>query len=342
MKRELPSLHAARSVLILAILLVLAVSGCSADGEDTSGTSSPDAEGSEEGSADDGFGSDLMIAAVNASYASTRTLSAPPPEYYQALKECMNEQGFDYFEPPPAEAIIPADQQAALLDEIAGLDPTSSLFRNRYGYGVSTISAYLTVGFTESPNAEHLAGMTPAEQDAWYLAAYGDDAFRAQQEARSTEEQVTFEAGGCSKQADDATRDIPGTVQDAGSEWRELLQRIESMSEHVELEREWSECAAEQGYPQLTEARSATDWLYEKLDELQQPDPFAGMTEEEVRALDEAEFEELADLQGRLYDLDDLAVLQEEELELAQQLKDCDLAYWKGLAELEQQLTGES
>jgi len=66
------------------------------------------------------------------------------------------------------------------------------------------------------------------------------------------------------------------------------------------------------------------------------------MTEEEVRALDEAEFEELADLQGRLYDLDDLAVLQEEELELAQQLKDCDLAYWKGLAELEQQLTGES
>jgi len=46
----------------------------------------------------------------------------------------MNEQGFDYFEPPPAEAIIPADQQAALLDEIAGLDPTSSLFRNRYGY----------------------------------------------------------------------------------------------------------------------------------------------------------------------------------------------------------------
>jgi len=114
------------------------------------------------------------------------------------------------------------------------------------------------------------------------------------------------------------------------------------MSEHVELEREWSECAAEQGYPQLTEARSATDWLYEKLDELQQPDPFAGMTEYEVKALSETEFEELADLQGRLYDLDDLAVLQEEELDLAQQLKECDIAYWKAIAELENQLSAEN
>lgn len=282
-----------------------------------------------------------MIAAINASYASTRALSAPPPEYYQAFKECMNEQGFDYYEPPPPEAIIPRDQQAALLDEVAGLDPTSSLFRNRYGYGVSTISAYLTVGFTEDPNSEHLAGMSSAEQDAWYLAAYGDDAFRAQQEAKSTGEHVTYEAGGCSKQADETTRNSDNAAQDADSEWRQVLQRIRSMREYVELEREWAECAAEQGYPHLTEPSSATDWLFGKLEEIQAPDPFADMTEYEIKALSDAEFEELADLQGRLYDLDDLAVLQEEELEFAQQLRECDIDYWAGVAELEERLDSE-
>lgn len=43
--------------------------------------------------------------------------------------------------------------------------------------------------------------------------------------------------------------------------------------------------------------------------------------------------------EGQIYDLEQLRELQQQELELAQQLKDCDRAYWEGFAELEDRVS---
>jgi len=117
--------------------------------------------------------SDLLAAANAQTFANLSKSINPPPEYYQIIRECMNAQGFEFMI-GTAERLISQGELTALLEEVGGLDPTSSLYRNRYGYGVTTVAAYLDIGSNQrDPNEELINQMTSSEQQAWVAALYG-------------------------------------------------------------------------------------------------------------------------------------------------------------------------
>lgn len=313
---------------LLAVLLTLMTACSDSNGNGTDAASS--------------YRSELMTAAHDSFYAATAALINPSPEYYQTLKECMNEQGFDYEDPSPPQSIISIEELTELIEQVTGLDRTSSLFRDRYGYGVSTIGVYLAVRFVDDPNSEYFAGMSASDRQAWNAAAYGEAYVDISQEAQAAggEEDFYFQMGGCTRAAEEASDFYPEQLQDGSFGWWELLDRIEASQGYVELEQEWARCAADQGYPQFTTVESLTDYLDTKLQEIEVKDPFAGMTERDIASLSNAELRAMKEAQQRLYgqglryDLDVLSELQKEELELAQQLNACDIAYWTGFDEL--------
>jgi len=327
--KELQRTRSGRAVLTLFAVLFTLIAACS----DGSGTDTDAASA---------YRSELMIAAHDSFYAATAALINPSPEYHQTLKECMNEQGFDYEEPSPPRSIISIRELTELIEEVTGLNRTSSLFRDRYGYGVSTISAYLAVTFVDDPNSEHLAGLSASERQAWNAAAYGDAYVDISQElpAAGGENDLYFQMGGCTRAAEEASDFYPAHLQNGSSDWWELLDRIEASQGYVELEQEWARCAADQGYPQFTTVKSLTGYLDTKLEEIEARDPYAGMTERDFASLSEEQRRTMNEAQRAIYDqglrynLDDLGELQQQELELAQQLKACDIAYWTGFDEL--------
>ena len=269
----------------------------------------------------------------------------PPPEYAETLKECMRGQGFEYQDPPLPEFLIPLSDLTDLLEEVAGLDPTSSLYRNRYGYGVSTVDAYLwSASYSdEDPNREMLQAMSTSERMAWETALYGPALAKfADPEYQPSEEDLAgdFEIGGCTKEAEEAA-DIDWDLDDEGdfAGYMETWQRIEASEGFVDLERDWAQCASEEGLEDLTSFQDVYFLLDDRLQAIQAPTPWDDMTDEDFANLSEEEWEEIEDFKpGPLYSLEDLAAVQQEELDLAQQLADCDRAYWTGFAELEDRL----
>ncbi len=336
-----------RRGVLAAVVAALLVAGCSGDGDDSAADDAASADDASpvQGPADDGVGSELLLATRGALYTAIAQDMIRPPEYYQAVKECMKAQGFEYHEPPPPEFLIPLSEMTSLLQEVAALDPTSSLYRNRYGYGVSTVDAYLwTVGYAdEDPNWEMLQTMSAAEQQAWATALYGPAEGKTfapdwQPTEENLSEDQPFKSDGCHKEAEDAAGVSRDPQDEAYASRQETWLRIEASEGYVELEQDWARCAAEQGFEDLASFDDLYRLLYEKLSEIQVPSRWNNLAEEGFANLSEDEIDEVAEWQGPEYSLDHLAVVQQEELEIAARLADCDRAYWTGFAELEDRL----
>jgi len=334
-------------MIALVAAVALLVAGCGSGGDGAGDSSGSD---SAEGSADDGVGSELLLSSRDAQFSFMQQSLFPPPIYQQTIKECMNAQGFDYLVPQPPEFLIPMSDLTRILDDVANLDPTSSRYRNRYGYGVTTVDALMfsAIPFGDDPNAAILQQMTPSEQDAWYNALYGpsEAEFLEDPTYEPTEEEIfeMLESRGCTREGEDAA----GTgfdfeqMQQEGLAFEESYQRIQSSEGFVEIEQNWAACVAEQGFGDLTSFDSLVEMLWEKLEEIRAPDPFEALSEEDWVNMTESEYMEILGSMGPAYDLDELAALQQEELDIAQRLKDCDVAYWTGFAELENQLSPAS
>lgn len=329
------------ALAVLVVVFVLLAAGCSSGDDDTT-----DSAASEEGSADDGVGSELILSIVELEYGSMLENFMPPPEYEQAVKECMRAQGFEYESYPPPEFIIPLSDLTKIFEEVASLDPTSSRFRNRYGYGISTVDAYLWSGggSFEDPNAEMLARMAPAEQDAWQAALYGHQDYSAFEDPnyQPTDEQVEelLKGAGCVGEAQEAAGiDYGAFFDDDNDDLFETFQRIQSSEGFVELEQGWAQCAAGEGFDDLTTFDDVTSLIYDLVDEIRAPDPFADLTEEDFLTMTEEDFKELSEAMGPPYTLEDLQGVQQQELDIARRLAHCDRAYWSGFAEIEDQLS---
>lgn len=258
----------------------------------------------------------------------------------------MSKQGFVYLEPLPLEFIISQEELTMLLQDVGGLDPTSSRFRARYSYGLTTIDAYLSkITHPIDPNADILAEMDAAGQQAWFVALYGQDLAKftdpsyipAEPELSGDFGDTDF--GGCAREAMEASGLIDVVRQDDASELQEMIARIESAEGFVELERDWTRCAADKGYGELTSFSSIQHLFWDKLSEIEVPDPYLGLGDDVT--LTEQEYEKLQEQQElyrQRYAPEDLARVQQEELDLAQDLADCDIAYWTGFAEIEDRL----
>jgi len=346
MKRYGASTRFALSVVTLTIALAFGISACStAEEADSIQDFSSGVEPVAEGSADDGVGSEFVLAVRDLTYSSLLSSHGPPPEYYQILKECMSAQGFEYLLPPPPEFIIPRDEMNQLIEEVSELDPTSSRFRIRYGYGVTTIEAYLSIVIPPlDPNTDLLATMEAAGQQAWNIALVGPDLARyLDPEFQPTAEELIgepgdTELGGCTKEANEAVGLDYEQLLERSIDFREAAERIEASEGFVELDQDWAQCAAEKGYGNLTWFGSVHSLLEEKLQEIEMPNPFPDLGDEGFATLSEDEFQRLNDWQRQKYAPEDLARVQQEELDLAQDLADCDIAYWTSFAALEGRL----
>ena len=326
-----------RGVSAAAVAVALLAAGCS--GSDDSGESSSEDESAALGSADDGVGSELLLADRDGYFSTLTHTLLPSPEYYQSVKECMKAQGFEYLEPLPPEFLIPLSEMTALLEEVAALDPTSSRYRNRYGYGVSTVNAYLNSAIfpDEDPNWELRDAMSDSERDAWWDALWGrveDGVFDPLLGG-----EVGEPVGGCHMEAEEAAGIEWDTTGEESLAQEEAWERIRAADGYVELEQDWSTCAAEQGYEGLAAFSDVYRLIRDKLTEILAPDPFANLTDDDLAGLSDEEWDELYEQQNNPYTLEDLAVVQQEELEIAARLADCDRAYWTGFAELEDRLS---
>jgi len=351
----------------LFVLILGIVTGCSSGDDDSSADSSsansttddedepdssPGLASSEHGSADDGVESELAIAAHSQAYSVLSMLANPSPEYAQTLKECMNAQGFDYEIDTPVR-LIPESDMNALLEDVASMNPTSSLYRNRYGYGITTIAAYLDGSARADSNEELLDQMSDAEIEAWTIALHGPSMGKFfDPEYAPTEEEIGedlvgifSEPGGCNAEAAPFLEIDFGMPQEESEAVSEMLLQIAGSEEHVVLEQQWAGCAADEGFRDFTSIASVTELFLDKFEQLRRQSLSGGRLER-VLGLSRAELDELSleEIEDRLeaapfrYTLEDLEQLQREELEFARRLKDCDRAYWEGYAELEDRL----
>lgn len=364
MRLDAPKLaeRSLRAVLALGVVCALATGGCSTVGDDSSAdsttegesASSADVESNEGGSADDGVESELVIAGHAQTYSSLLTIAQPPPAYIQTLKECMNAQGFE-FVTEEANRLISQSDLTALLDEVAGLNPTSSLFRNQYGYGITTVVAYLDAGMNRrDPNVDILAQMTRPEIEAWVTALNGPSMarlfgpeFAIDEEGTGGESgNVLAEPGGCAAEAESALELGRGMTPEESEVLAERLMEIESSEGYAMLEQEWASCASDQGFRGFSSIGSVGDLFLDKFEQLRQPESLSGVQLERVLGVTKAELDGLTseEIEDRLdatpfhYTLEDLELLQRDELAFAHRLQDCDRAFWMGYAELEDRL----
>jgi len=367
-EQDWPSKRVVLAAAVAIATAVLGIVGCStgsetpvpdaASGVDSSSDTESSSEASvakdHEGSADDGVASDLLAAANAQTFANLSKSINPPPEYFQIIRECMNAQGFEFMVGTP-ERLIPQGELTALLEEVAGLDPTSSLYRNRYGYGVTTVAAYLDIGSNpREPNEDLINQMSPSEQQAWVAALYGPrmaglfDPEHGPQQADPDGQflEVLIEPGGCAEEARPSLEIESGLTEEESVALTEMILQVTGSEDYVRLEQDWARCAADQGFADLASIESVSVLLYSKFEELRRPGPIGGAELERLLGLTEAELASMTskEVEDRLeeepfrYTLEDLELLQQEELEIARRLWDCDTAFFEGYAEIEASL----
>ena len=191
----------------------------------------------------------------------------------EILAACMQESGFDYqpvdwsytFEdvptPPPAREVSDEDRE----------------FAAQYGYGVSTqgeLSAAAPASGYVDPNEAYVAAMSPAEQEAYYLALLGPG---DSEEDVSADAPYDWTKHGCYGRAAHE-QELEGEPFD-DSPFEPLRAEIDALWPTIEAdprilaaEDAWSLCMDEAGYPGFDRAADAQ----------------ASFFEEEMRILDEA------------------------------------------------------
>ena len=167
---------------------------------------------------------------------------------------CMAEQGFDY---------VPTDWRARAGAEAGGAavgtdDPIA--FAAEYGYGVFTTEALAAqLGdpgpAAGDPNAEQLAAMSSAEEQAWYLALWGPG---QGEEYFAGEEPYDWTKYGCGGRAAHETGTDDVAVFD-DSAWQDLRDQIAVLEETVlthpdlaDTQAAWIACMEDAGHPGYT------------------------------------------------------------------------------------------
>lgn len=239
------------------------------------------------------------------------------------------------------------------------MNPTSSLFRKRYGYGVTTVGAYFDIGrIQQDQNTDLLDRMSDAEAQTWLTALHGPkmgqllDPLRDPDYQPNEEEvseglfEILAEPGGCSAEASlFLNLDIGMSEEDSELLAEQLLQ-ISGSEGYVALEQEWARCSVDEGFSGFSSINSVTDLLFDRFERLRNPESIKGaqlerllgLTRQEIDRLTEEELDDRVNALPFQYTLEDLELLQREELALAHRLQDCDRAFWTGYADLEDKL----
>ena len=224
------------------------------------------------------------------------------------VKECMQERGFDYVALARApRPLIPAPDLLDLFEYAAQLVPSSYAYRTHFGYGVSTLDAYIYVAAPPLIDTTQSA----AENEQFNNALLG-----------------TEERAGCMESASDAVglTNLGRDEEKAGYRTVERLarERANSLESYTAAEMQWADCAQDAGFV-FAHPDEVSRYFEERLFELQNLE----LLEAESYVVD-VENEALRGTQGgsdSYFDPVALALLQVEEIEAARRLSHCDNAF---------------
>jgi hypothetical protein len=333
-----------RSTILLAIVAIV-IAGCGG-GSDPEAAADPPDNGE---SLSDFFGYEEED--PEAAEANYREQEARVQEL---IRSCMAAAGFEY------QPMNQPEGSFGFVDE----EWDEEKWVREQGFGITTW--YGNEGeFTETtvvgeewvdPNQEMLDAMSDAEREAWYAALHGTE--EEQMEGSYTEvdpetgEEYTVMEGhgaGCQGEAYAAEYGEQSGNEDL---WEELSPAMDAMYQQVqadprivELDQEWSACMASAGYEyeSMTKMQETIyDDFQTRFDEIVGPgggyrDPFEGWSQEEIEAFFEEKTEEEIDAFFREaeqttndnVDMDALAALQQEEIDMAVADFECRDDYWE-------------
>lgn len=225
---------------------------------------------------------------------------------------CMAEQGFEYL---PVEYPDFADDPAFAARE----DLSPAEYASEYGYG------YFTAGMEEQegpeftdPNSELVEALGPAEQEAYYLALYGE---QAEFDPEAEEEEVVEYGfgGGCQGEASEEVYGGGGAQEELNPAYEQLYERIQADPRLVEANAAWSECMSEAGYS-YTSQEDVYEYLSEQQNALYE-ESYADLPTEAPAEDSTEEFVEPELDEGRV------AELAEEEIAIAVADQSCQAAH---------------
>ncbi len=245
----------------------------------------------------------------------------------QAISECMRKEGFDY------------TPKASLDDSLAAIfefELDSREFAEKYGLAVTTtdsvqfINGALQLSIVD-PNLKYLESLSGSEQNAYYVALYGQaaasDSMTDDEDPEDTPSATSEESPGCVAETLNRSVEFPNferVFEVFVDDLNEINQEMLSDQRLVDLMTKWSGCMADKGHS-YAEINDLLDDVTSRQQDLMAslPDPFEEMSESEIDELEPEEMDAL--LEGARPDDEQLTELREYEIAVAVDSWDCGI-----------------
>jgi hypothetical protein len=262
------------------------------------------------------------------------SMNAREAKVQEAVRTCMKAQGFDYVPVDPSQGGMQV-RVAFGSDGPGGDDPE---FRKTKGYGIST---GLTDGpasppsQSSDPNQKIREGLSEADQVAYEAALHGAEAAeQLKQNGDGPNFVIRRDVAGSSSSSDGgpsedqgcfgkAQQETPGGPKGLGNSLQELQQRIDGDPRLVTVNQKWASCMAKAGFASFEKPQDIIGYLIGKMQTL------TGSTGDGISIDSTTNIDQTA-----------LSQLQQEELAIAR--ADVDCAEQTGRAKIAKQVTDEA
>lgn len=240
------------SFVSLAIVSVLALSGCSS-------------AGGSGGAGDLSYEDSPLGTYMTALYGDMdqKKLDAQQAEIEELVAACMKDEGFEY---------IPNTQNGGVMMSSADMeDRETEEWVASNGYGMIQSEEQIAEQQAQAeeyvdPNADYTASLSASEQTAFYETLYGPGPSEEEMEAMEAGDgsyEYNWETAGCQGAAQN---EVQGASQDAYTDpkfaglfekMNELYTKAMEQPAVKELDAKWADCMADAGYSEFTSKNEA-------------------------------------------------------------------------------------
>jgi hypothetical protein len=261
----------------IAAALVLSAGCGGGDGASDSSRASPlDEYFGEDAISFEGGGMSMSFGGSDGeSYEPTEEELQEQRDFEDLVASCMADQGFDYV----PYVYMPGDFDGGPWEEAFSLPPDE--FREKYGYGISTLNFEDEAEEIDDPNAEIRDGLSPQAQKEYDAALYGAEVGEIVQDSATegsepSEAPPTPEDLGCYGVAGEQIYDEEmDETNDPYMEFESLMDDVFQIGERMQGDsrieaatRAWKDCMADSGYPEFEMPGDPEQQLWQRWDEL--------------------------------------------------------------------------
>lgn len=267
---------------IAAVVMSLALAGCSAGADKNSGSGS-------ELSYEDSPLNEYLAAVYDAQ--DDVDFDEQQMKTEELIAVCMAEEGFEY---------IPVDYSSQFeeMDEQDIEDQNTEEWVTENGYGINQTSEQMDESTDQAtefvdPNQDYVATLSESEQMAFYEVLYGpspdeseldeDGSYEYNWEEAGCSGSAQHETGGQNMWEDEAHKNVTDAMAD-------LYTTLDASPEMAKLNSEWASCMADAGHAEFTAKSEAIQAVMDEQNALWEGTD-TGPTEEQTAAAREKELE---------------------------------------------------